>query len=54
MKRLVCILLMLGLLLGLTGCGESEKIAANQLTIWHDKEDGVIAALEQTLKQAVP
>jgi len=54
MKRLVSVLLMIGLLMGLTACGVSQKETANQLTIWHDKEDAVIAALEQALKQAVP
>lgn len=56
MKRLLSILLCACLLLGLAACGEKavDSAEANKLLIWHDKEDAVIAALEEYLAQAVP
>lgn len=56
MKRLLSILLCVCLLLSLAACGEQEldPAEANKLVIWHDKEDAVIAALENYLATAVP
>ena len=44
------------MLLGLAACGGQTAMPAdtNKLVIWHDKEDAVIAALEDYLSQAVP
>ena len=56
MKRLLSILLCACLLLTLAACGEqtADPSDANELVIWHDKEDAVIAALEEYLAAAVP
>lgn len=56
MKRLFSVLLCACLLLSLTACGEQtlDPAEANKLVIWHDKEDAVIAALEDYLAAAVP
>ena len=56
MKRLLSMVLCVFLLLGLTACGEqtADPGEANKLVIWHDKEDAVIAALEEYLAAAVP
>ena len=56
MKRLLSILLCVCLLLSLAACGEQELdlAEANKLVIWHDKEDAVIAALENYLATAAP
>lgn len=56
MKRLLSILLCACLLLSLAACGGSSMDPAetNKLVIWHDKEDAVIATLEEYLAQAVP
>lgn len=56
MKRLLSILLCVCLLLSLAACGEQEldPAEANKLVIWHDKEDAVIAALENYLATAAP
>ena len=60
MKRilslLLCLCMAMSLLMGLTACGQQtvDPAEANQLVIWHDKEDAVIAALESYLTSAVP
>lgn len=56
MKRLLSILLCVCLLLTLAACGEqaADPAEANKLVIWHDKEEAVIAALEEYLAAAVP
>lgn len=56
MKRMLSILLAACLLLTMTACGagELDPAEANKLTVWHDKEDAVIAVLEEYLKTAVP
>ena len=56
MKQLLSILLCVCLLLSLAACGEQEldPAEANKLVIWHDKEDAVIAALENYLATAAP
>ena len=56
MKRLLSILLCVCLLLSLAACVEQEldPAEANKLVIWHDKEDAVIAALENYLATAAP
>ena len=48
MKRLIAATLCACMLLGLTACGAQAANPAdtNKLVIWHDKEDAVIAALE--------
>lgn len=51
MKRFIAAALCL--LLCLTACG-AQKVNSNKLVIWHDKEDAVIAALEEYLTQAAP
>ena len=56
MRRILSLLLCLGLLLSLAACGQPalDPAEAKRLVIWHDKEDGVVQALEQHLKAAVP
>lgn len=56
MKRLLSILLCVCLLLSLAACGEQklDPRDASKLVIWHDKEDAVIAALENYLATAAP
>lgn len=56
MKKILSIILMLSLLVGICGCGNSQMDAAegNKLVIWHDKEDAVIAALDEYLKTTLP
>ena len=56
MKRFIAVILCACILLGLTACGGQTGNSAdtNKLVIWHDKEDAVIAALEDYLSQAVP
>ena len=56
MKRLLSILLCVCLLLSLAACGEQklDPRDASKLVIWHDKEDAVIAALENYLASAAP
>ena len=55
MKRLLSILLSICLLLGLAACGGNPAAGdVNKLVIWHDKEEAVVAAMENYLKTAVP
>ena len=56
MKRLLSAFLCVCLLLCLTACGEKalDPAEASKLVIWHDKEDAVVAALEDYLAAAVP
>lgn len=56
MKRFLSILLVFGLLLGLCGCGNGQldPAEANKIVIWHDKEEAVIATLENYLRTTVP
>ena len=56
MKRFIAVILCACILLGLTACGGQTGNSAdtNKLVIWHDKEDAVIATLEDYLSQAVP
>lgn len=56
MKRLLSMLLCACLVLSLAACGGQtmDPAEANKLVIWHDKEDAVIAALENYLATAVP
>ena len=56
MKRFIAVVLCTCVLLGLAACGGQTAMPAdtNKLVIWHDKEDAVIAALEDYLSQAVP
>ncbi len=55
MKRFVTMLLVITILLSMAACtlgGSPEN--KNRLVIWHDKEDAVIAVLEEYLATAVP
>lgn len=56
MKRFISALLSICVLLGLAACGgpANSAVEAGKLTIWHDKEDAVIEALEACLAEAVP
>ncbi len=54
-KRLTAMLLSLCLLLTLAACGaDGTAGSSRKLVIWHDKEDAVIAALQDYLSTAVP
>ena len=55
-KRLTAMLLSLCLLLTLAACGADGTASggSKKLVIWHDKEDAVIAALQDYLSTAVP
>ena len=56
MKRLMAIVLCLCCLLGLAACGAQSGDSGNdkKLVIWHDKEEAVVAAMQDYLKEAVP
>lgn len=56
MKRLMAIVLCLCCLLGLAACGAQSADSGNdkKLVIWHDKEEAVVAAMQDYLKEAVP
>lgn len=56
MKRLIAIVLCLCCLLGLAACGAQSADSGNdkKLVIWHDKEEAVVAAMQDYLKEAVP
>lgn len=56
MKRFIAAILCVCILLALTACGAqaANPTDSSKLVIWHDKEDAVIAALEEFLSQAVP
>ncbi len=54
MKKFLAMLLCACLLLPLVACGPQGGKQANQLVIWHDKEEAVISALETYLSTAVP
>lgn len=56
MKRIISILLMVCLVLGCVGCGNGQidPEEAKKIVVWHDKEEAVIATLENYLKTAVP
>ncbi len=56
MQRILSLLLCLALLLSLAACDQPalDPAEAKRLVIWHDKEDGVVQAMEQHLKAAVP
>lgn len=56
MKRLMAIVLCLCCLLGLAACGAQSADSGNdkKLVIWHDKEEAVVAAMQDYLKKAVP
>ena len=56
MKRFISMLLCASMVLCLAACGKPAEASAgtNELVVWHDKEDAVIAALEQCLSEAVP
>ena len=55
-KRLTAMLLSLCLLLTLAACGADGTASggSKKLVIWHDKEDAVIAALQDYLRTVVP
>lgn len=56
MKKILALILAFIMLLSLAACQNTtlDPAEANKLTIWHDKEDAVIEALESYLKTAVP
>lgn len=56
MKRLMAIVLCLCCLLGLAACGVQSGDSGNdkKLVIWHDKEEAVVAAMQDYLREAVP
>lgn len=56
MRKVISIILILSLLFGICGCGNTQMDAAeaNKLVIWHDKEEAVIATLEEYLKTTLP
>lgn len=56
MKRLMAIVLCLCCLLGLAACGAQSADSGNdkKLVIWHDKEEAVVAAMQDYLKEAAP
>lgn len=56
MKRVLAVVLMLCLLVGICGCGNAQMNVeeTNKLVIWHDKEEAVIVALEEYLKETLP
>ena len=56
MKRLMAIVLCLCCLLGLAACGAQSGNSGNdkKLVIWHDKEEAVVAAMQDYLREAVP
>lgn len=56
MKKILALILAFILLLSLAACQNTtlDPAEVNKLTIWHDKEDAVIEALESYLKTAVP
>ena len=56
MKRLMAIVLCLCCLLGLAACGAQSGDSGNdkKLVIWHDKEEAVVAAMQDYLREAVP
>ena len=55
MKKTLALILALIMLVSMTACRTTiDPAQANKLTVWHDKEDAVIEALESYLKTAVP
>ena len=57
MKKTVSIILLLVLVLSLTGCGSQQETTTAgpvTITIWHDKEETVIAVLEEAVKELEP
>ncbi len=56
MKRLLAIILSAIMAFSVIGCSQSEAVGGdtNTLVIWHDKEDAVIAALQEYLSKAIP
>lgn len=56
MRKALALILTLILCITLTGCGSPEKTASGpvSITIWHDKEEVVIAVLEEALAVLEP
>ena len=56
MKRLLSILICVAVLFSFAACNQNEMdpAEAKKLVIWHDKEEAVVAAMENYLKTAVP
>lgn len=56
MRKALALILTLILCITLTGCGSPEKTASGpvSVTIWHDKEEAVIAVLEEALAVLEP
>ncbi len=51
MKRLLSVLLCVAVLLSFAACNNQtiDPAEANKIVIWHDKEEGVVAAMENYL-----
>ncbi|MBQ3079876.1 MAG: extracellular solute-binding protein [Clostridia bacterium] len=56
MRKVFALLLMICLIFTMTGCSRKENTASGPVTItvWHDKEDAVIAVLEEAVKPLRP
>ena len=56
MRKVIALLLLICLIFTMTGCSQKENTASGPVTItvWHDKEDAVIAVLEEAVKPLQP
>jgi len=53
MRKVIALLLLICLIFTMTGCSQKENTASGPVTItvWHDKEDAVIAVLEEAVPE---
>ena len=56
MRKVLALFLMISLVFTMTGCSQKESTASGPvtITIWHDKEDAVIAVLQEAVKALEP
>ncbi len=54
MKRFAAWILAAIMVLSLGACGTKKQSNSNELVIWHDKEESIISALSDCLKEAAP
>ena len=56
MRKVLALFLMISLVFTMTGCSQKESATSGPvtITIWHDKEDAVIAVLEEAVKSLQP